>query len=452
MSSPKNSLIDPSLKPAEVRAIAAEAFVYGFPIVDNYRILHSYFVDRQNPDYKAPWNQLNNVGRVFTPEDKAIQTPNSDTPYSQLGADLRAEPLVLSVPEVDEGRYYSLQFIDLYTFNFDYVGSRATGNGAGDYLLVGPGWQGDTPAGIRKVIRSETEIAFVFYRTQLLNPGDIENVRKIQAGYKVRTLSEYLGQPAPAAVPATDFASPLSPEEQRSSPDFFHVLNFALTFCPTHPSETDLRARFAKIGIRPGQAFDFSTLSPELQQAVQDGIADGWKAFEAHKRDNVDTGKLSSADGFGTREFLRNNYMNRMASAVLGIYGNSKEEAIYPAYFVDSAGEALDGRARYALKLEADKLPPVNAFWSLTVYQLPESLLYANELDRYLINSPMLPGLKRDADGGITLLLQNEAPEADSQSNWLPVPAGPFWTTLRLYWPKAEALDGRWTQPPLKRL
>ena len=191
-----------SVPPAEVRAIAKDAVIWGFPLVDSYRVQYSYFVDRGGSEYKAPWNTLVNNAHVYTPDDKAIQTPNSDTPYSYLGADLRAEPLVFTVPAVEKDRYYSLQFIDLYTFNFAYVGSRATGNEAGAYLLAGPGWKGEKPAGIKKVIRSETDIAFVLYRTQLFSPDDIENVKRIQAGYKVQPLSAFLGKPAPSPAPA----------------------------------------------------------------------------------------------------------------------------------------------------------------------------------------------------------------------------------------------------------
>ena len=183
--------------PAEARAIAKEAYIYGFPIVDSYRIQHAYFVDRNSPEYKAPWNQLRNFSRVFTPEDKAVQTPNSDTPYSFLGMDLRAEPIVLTVPQIEKKRYFSVQLIDAYTFNFDYIGSRTTGNDGGSFLIAGPSWKGPMPKGVRKVIRAETELVLAPYRTQLFNPGDIDNVKKIQAGYKVQTLSGFLGQPAP---------------------------------------------------------------------------------------------------------------------------------------------------------------------------------------------------------------------------------------------------------------
>ncbi len=435
----------------EARAIAKEAYIYGFPLVDSYRIQYSYFVDRSDPEYKAPWNTLVNNARVYTPKDTAIQTPNSDTPYSYVGADLRAEPLVFTVPEVDKGRYYSLQFIDMNTFNFAYVGSRATGSGAGNFLLAGPNWQGETPEGVKEVIRSETDFAFVLYRTQLFGPDDIENVKKVQAGYGVKPLSAFLGQPAPAAAPDIDFRKPLTPDGERTSPEFFDVLNFLLQFSPVDPSETDLRARFAKLGIEGGKTFDPGALSPEIAAAVEAGMADAWATFKNYKETEVDTGKASSADGFGTRAFLKNNYLVRMSGAVLGIYGNSKDEAIYPVYFTDAAHQPMTGANRYTLRFAPDGLPPVNAFWSLTLYKLPESLLSENTLNRYLINSPMLPDLKKDADGGLTLYIQHESPGKENEANWLPAPEGPFFAAMRLYWPKEEALDGRWKAPALEK-
>lgn len=436
---------------AEIREIIKEAYVYGFPMVDSYRIQYSYFVDKTNPEYKGGWNEVHNVARVFTPQDKAIQTPNSDTPYSFLGADLRTEPLVVSVPAIKD-RYYSLQFIDMYTHNFAYVGSRATGAEAGKYLLVGPGWHGQVPKGINSVIHSETDFAFVLYRTQLFGDADLEAVKKIQAQYKVDPLSRFEGVAPPPAPPAA-FIKPLSVEAQKTSPEFFAILNFLLQFTPTHASETALMARFAKIGIGAGKPFDVAALSPEQRRAVEEGMADAWKAFEKFKTDEVDTGKKSSADGFGTRAFLGNDYMMRMASAVLGIYGNSKEEANYPAYFTDSKGKPLDGASnRYTVHFEPGELPPVNSFWSLTMYELPASLLTANPINRYLINSTMEPGLIRDADGGITLYIQHESPGSNKEANWLPAPKGPFFMVMREYWPKPEALDGRWKAPPAVRV
>jgi hypothetical protein len=178
-------------------------------------------------------------------------------------------------------------------------------------------------------------------------------------------------------------------------------------------------------------------------------MEDAWDTFKEYKETQLDTGKRTSADGFGTREYLNGNYLYRMAAAVLGIYGNSKDEAIYPVYFVDDAKKPLSGANRYTLRFAPGQLPPVTAFWSLTLYELPSSLLSANPLNRYLINSPMLPDLRRDADGGVSLYVQHDTPGAGKEANWLPAPNSPFFTVLRLYWPQPEALDGQWKAPPL---
>jgi len=438
------------VSPAEARAIAKDAYIYGFPIVDNYRIQHAYWMDKANPEYKGPFNQIWNSSRLFSPADKAIQTPNSDTLYSFIGADLRSEPLVLTVPAVEKERYFSVQLIDYYTFNFDYIGTRTTGNGGGSFLLAGPGWKGETPKGVEKVFRCETELAFPTYRTQLFDPSDIENVKKVQAGYKVQPLSAFLGQPAPKAAPVIDFIKPLTPAEEKTSPQFFDILNFVLQFCPTVPSEKELMERFARIGVGAGRTFDASKLSPEMKTAIEQGMAEAWVAFAGLKKD-FEERKLSSGDVFGSRQYLKNNYLYRMGAAVLGIYGNSKQEAMYPAYYVDATKQKLDGANRYSMRFAPGQLPPVNAFWSLTMYDEPQSLLVANPLDRYLINSPMLPQLKRDADGGLTLMIQNESPGKDKEANWLPAPKGPFSMIMRLYWPKEAAVEGKWERPPLQR-
>jgi hypothetical protein len=440
----------PAITPEEARAIAREAYTYGYPMVDGYRIQHAYFVDRGNPEYKGEWNAIHSVARVFTPDDKAVQTPNSDTPYSLVGLDLRAEPIVLTVPPIDSQRYYSVQLIDTYTHNFAYIGSRATGNGAGSFLVAGPGWQGDTPAGIAGVIRSETQLVLAIYRTQLLNPADLENVKKVQAGYTLQPLSAFLGQAAPHAAPAIDFIAPLTPATLKTSLEFFQQLNFVLQFCPTVPSETELMARFARIGVGAGKRFDPATLAPEMAAALQAGMADASSDLGAVQA-KIAAGEVQSGDLFGTREFLKNNYAFRMAGAVLGIYGNSKQEAMYPVYLTDGDGQKLDGANRYTLRFGPDELPPVNAFWSLTMYEMPASLLTANPINRYLINSPMLPQLRRDADGGVTILIQHESPGKAREANWLPAPAGPFIMALRLYWPKPEALEGQWKAPPVKK-
>jgi hypothetical protein len=276
------------LTPAEARAIAKEAYIYGFPLVDSYRVHYAFFVDKAGKEFKAPWNQLSNTARVFTSDDRTIQTPNSDTPYSHLGTDLRAEPLVLSVPAMEKERYYSLQFIDAYTFNYAFVGTRATGNEVGHFLLVGPNWKGEKPEGIKAVIRCETEIGWIQFRTHLFNPADIDNVKKIQAAYRVQPLSKFLGQPVKQAS-EVEFIEPLTMEQQRTNLEFFKIVNFVLHFCPTHPSEKELMAKFARIGVGPGKTFDPATLSPELKKAVEEGMADAFGVVGVSKDSPFET-------------------------------------------------------------------------------------------------------------------------------------------------------------------
>ncbi|MDM0015582.1 DUF1254 domain-containing protein [Variovorax sp. J22P168] len=428
----------------EARAIAKEAYVYGFPMEDSYRTMYAFSIAKGNPEYKGPFNSVLNIARVFTPEDKAFVTPNSDTPYTFLGLDLRAEPIVLTLPPIEKNRYYVFQMMDLYTFNFDYLGTRTTGNAGGNFLVAGPGWKGKAPQGITKVIRSETEMINVIGRTQLFDPGDLDKVKKIQAGYKVQPLSAFLGKPAPPALPEPDWIRPLSPADQRSSLEFFNVLNFALQFAPTHPSEKALRARFAKIGVEPGRHIDVAALAPDIKAAMQDGMADGQKAIDARR--TALGGKIDTL--FGTRAYMKNNDLDRAVGAQVGIGANSREEALYPIYEKDASGQPLDGsKGRYTLRFAKGQMPPVNAFWSLTMYGLPDQLLVKNELNRYLINSPMLPGLKPDADGGLTIYIQNESPGKDKEANWLPAPKGPFMLTMRYYLPKPELLSGQWKSP-----
>jgi hypothetical protein len=440
-----------TLTPETARAIAKDAYIYGFPLVDHYRIQHAFFADVGGSQYKGPWNTLINTPRVFTPEDTAIQTPNSDTPYSYIGLDLRSEPQVITAPPIEEGRYFCIQLIDAYTHNFDYIGTRTTGNGGGKYLIAGPSWQGEVPSGVTKVIRSETDFVYAFFRTQLFNPADIENVKRIQASYKVEPLSSLAGA-EPVSMVKIDAVAPLSAEEQKTSIKFFNVLNFVLKFCSTHPSETELRARFAQVGFNGSESFDVADLPAEIQNALSQGIADAWEAFADVKKAKIDTGQLTSGDVFGTREYLKNDYLPRMVGAVLGIYGNSKEEAIYPVLSIDSDGEPLSGSNNYTLRFAPDQMPPVRAFWSLTMYKLPESLLVANPLNRYLLNSPMMDQFVKDQDGGLTFYIQASSPGHDKEPNWLPAPPGPFITYMRLYSPKSEALDGRWKPSALTKV
>jgi hypothetical protein len=294
------------------------------------------------------------------------------------------------------------------------------------------------------VLTLPTELGLTVARTQLFGPDDLENVIKVQAGYKAEPLSTYLGEPAPPSAPAVDWL----PYDDTTAEGlgFFEYLSFLLQFAPVLPEDEAIRSRMARIGVVSGQPFDANALSPEIQAALQAGI-DAANAAIA-----TDVATLGNADVlFGTREFLRGRTFDRAVGAKYGIYGNAKEEAIYVAYSVDGAGQTLDGSGTgYSLHFAPDAFPPVHAFWSLTVYDGKTQLLVANPINRYLINSPMLPKLTKDADGGVTLYLQHDAPAADREANWLPVPAGPFFTVLRMYWPTDEALSGAWQAPALQ--
>ena len=433
----------------QAEELVKDAYIFGYPMVDSYRVQYSYFIDKQSPEYKGDWNQVHNVARVFTPKDTAIQTPNSDTPYSFVGADLRTEPVVITVPKVEAERYYSIQLIDMYTHNFAYIGSRATGNDAANFLLVGPDWKGKKPAGIKDVIRSETDLAFLLYRTQLFSDKDIDNVKKIQANYKITPLSTFLATKAPKAAPKINFIEPLPLEKQKTSPEFFNIMNFTLQYANVHPDEKKLVDSFKQIGVVPGKPFEYDKLDPVVKAAIPKGIEKAWVALQDRKVNFLDKGLIKSSDGFGSRKEIDGRYLDRMMGAVFGIYGNSAEEAIYPAYFVDSKGQPLDGKNKYQLTFPAGQLPPAKSFWSMTMYTMPDSLLYDNELNRYLINSSMVPNLAKNTDGSITLYLQNEAPSADKKANWLLAPAGAFASIMRIYWPEQSVIDGTWKAPKL---
>jgi hypothetical protein len=447
-SASKNTAETPSTSDQDLRAIAKEAYIYGFPLVTNYQTMYKQAIDTTSPDYRAPFDVLTSAANVATPEDKFVVTPNSDTPYSYLWMDLRAEPVIVTMPKIEENRYYTGQMIDLYTFNFAYLGTRSYGNDGGTFMIAGPGWKGDTPKGVKAVAQSDTEFAYLLFRTQLFNPADLANVKKIQAGYKAQTLSQYLKQPAPPAAPAVNWPKPTP--DALASPALFTYLNFMLQFCPTNPSEKDLMERFAKLNIGAGKTFDFAKLSPESQKAVTDGIGDAGQDLAALiKRINAD--EVSSSNMFGTRECLKNNYLYRFAGAKLGLYGNSGEEAIYLAYFVDGNNQPLDAsKTSYTLLFPKGGLPPAKAFWSVTMYDGKTQFLVANPLKRHLLNSTMLKSFKYGGDGSLTIYVQKDSPGAAKESNWLPAPDGPFYAVLRVYMPGPEVVNGTWKKPPMQ--
>jgi hypothetical protein len=440
----------------KAKDIAEAGFIYGLPIVMNYAVMYEYAVDRTSGQFKAPFNQLKNEPNVFTYKDTAIVTPNSDTPYSFVWMDLRTEPIVLSVPAVDPKRYYSVQLCDGNTYNYGYIGTRTTGSEAGDYMVVGPDWKGATPPGIKKVFRSSTQLSLAGYRTQLFNPDDLDNVKKVQAGYKVLTLSAYLKQPAPQPAPAIDFPKI---DKELVKKNFFDYLDFALQFAPTQENEKEIRAQLARIGIGPGKTMKFKDLSVEDKLEIGLGMKEGERKVDegvAHAGKAVNGWRVAGLPGDSAH--YNGDWLKRAVAAKAGIYGNSPEEATYPLTRMDGNGQTLDGSQHsYTLTFPPGQQPPVNAFWSLTMYDGKTQLLIENPINRYLINSPMLPGMKTNADGSLTLYIQNKTPGADKEANWLPAPNGPIYLVMRLYWPKTTppsilpAGEGTWQPPGIKR-
>src|SRR5437762_3116282 len=326
---------------AETKAIAEEGFIFGLPIVMNYAVMYEYAVDKGGPQFKAPFNQIKNEARVFTYKDTAIITPNSDTPYSFLWLDLRAEPMVLSVPPVEKKRYYSVQLIDGNTYNYGYIGSRATGSEPGNYLVVGPGWKGETPAGIKKVFSSTTSFSVAGYRTQLFNPADMPNVVKAQAGYNAQPLSAFLKQTAPPTAPNIDFV-PANTAGIKAN--YFEYLDAALQFVPPAPEEKEIRAKLASIGIGPGKTFEFKSLSPEHKAALLEGMKAGDEKVDKQLASGVkNVNGWSVGSFFGDRAFYKANWLLRAAAAKGGLYGNDAVEAVYPFTRKDAKGEPLDG-------------------------------------------------------------------------------------------------------------
>ena len=438
----------------ETRAIAEEGFIYGLPLVMNYAIMNEYAVDPNSSQFKAPFNQIKSLARVFTYKDTAVVTANSDTPYSFLWMDLRAEPVVLSLPAVSKDRYFSVMLADAHTYNYGYMGSRATGNKAGKYMVVGPDWKGEKPAGIDKVFRSLTPFSLAAYRTQLINPADMPNVEKIQAQYKVEPLSSFLGEPAPAAAPKINF---LPATSAGIKDNFWNYLGAALQYIPEADEDKDIRAKLAQIGIGPGKTFDMKSLSPEHQQAMVEAMKAGNEKVDTYLASgmtDVNGWQLGSLPG--DKAHYNGDWVMRAATAKAGIYGNDAAEAVYPLGRADANGQTIDtSKHNYTLTFAKGEMPPVNAFWSVTMYYGKSQLMVENPINRYLVNTAMVPDMKKNADGSVTIYIQKDSPGKAKEANWLPAPDDTAYMVMRLYWPKpaTEAVSvlpvgkGTWKPP-----
>ncbi|MER7750683.1 DUF1254 domain-containing protein [Kitasatospora sp. NPDC097643] len=438
-------MVNPALvDPATIRATAAEAWIRGYPILQNYRTLYAQALDDADPRYVGGFGVFRHYSQPFTPADTDVVTPDNDAAYSWAWLDLRAEPWVVSVPAED--RYYVLPLHELDTVYAGFIGANATGPEAGDHLVAGPDWQGETPPGIRSVIRTATRLIGILGRTHLpgTDPADVDELQRIQQQYRLRPLHEYAGTPPP--TPAPDPVWPVWREEVLDTIEFFGFLDFLLGFFPAPPAEADLRGRLTDLGIDGRGEFEPATLPIEVRAEIERGIADGRARLE-----RAAAGTAGSADLFGTRDRIGTEYLDQALGAVLGPYGLPAEEAWYAGWPEDSAGNRPPNASDrdYLIRFGPHELPPARFFWSATMYELPDRRLVDNTLDRYSIGD-RTPGLVRDPDGGLTLYVQHKRPaNAQHSANWLPAPDGPFSVVIRIYGPEAAVLDGRWRLPPL---
>lgn len=434
-------VVQAQLPADEVTQIAEEAFVYGYPIVENYRVMY-YSTQDTNYLHYAPFNTFYHAGTVATPKDSLFVSPNVDAPYSYAVLNIKDEPVVLTIPECEENRFIGVSFYDLYTHVIYTISPLNNGHSGGSFLIANEKWKGVIPRGVKKRIDSESDLIYVLIRTQLFNGKDIQRVHQLQAQYTIETLSEYLGKPATTSKPI-DFLEPLAPQSPYSKPDleFFNVLNFALQFTYPHHSELELLKRFEKIGIIPGKKFE--TENNPYAKELLEGIKKAQSAFLAYLPEIK-----SSSEIFGSRTYLKNNYLGRAVGAWTGIYANEADVFLgIQGYERQPDGKPFSGLNKYTFTFEKDNYPPVDAFWSVTLYHLPSRLLYDNSINRYAIQSTMVNDFKKNPDGSVTIYIQHDSPGKELESNWLPCPSGLFTMAFRCYLPRKVLRNGRWLPP-----
>lgn len=421
-----------------VTEAARQGLVYGYANVDLYRILHDFALDPEAAEFKAPLNQFGHARDVASAEDRTVVAMNVDTPYSYGWLDLRAEPVVVTLPAFEPERYVSAMFVDLATYILGYVSPRTNGTRGGRFLVTGPGWSGDLPQGVDGTFACPTALCLVFLRIQLFGPEDRDRVTALQDRCAAQPLSTFLDE---APSPVDPLPALVDPVDVRGAPEvrFFDVLSWMVELMPGSPEDVHVRRRLADAGLVP-----FAPKDDGWHDEVRSGMGEGLEDMQRRA-----ARVRSSAELFGSRQQLGEDPMPRAVGAMLGILGNSAEEYLGVGYAADADGEPFDGRHRYTIRFAPGQLPPVDAFWSITLYDA-DRFLYANDLDRYSISSRHLPTMVRDVDGSITVHLAHRLDDRRLLSNWLPCPDGPFNLAFRTYLPPAEIRDGRWTAPPVQ--
>jgi len=426
--------------PDEARAIAKEAYIFNYPLVMMYRTMYLQSIDTKSKSYSGGFGKWLHLG-TSSPKDTDIVSPNNDSPYSYAWVDTRAEPWVLTMPKIEAKRFYTSQWDDLWGFVLDNAGSVDDGNEGVSVLLASPTWKGELPKGVNRVIQGDTDFLGTLTRTQLLEPKDLANVKKVQKAYKLQPLSAYLGKPAPPAAPAIDW-KPWK-EGSQTTAEFWDYVNFLLPLTTPNPQDKPVLDKMAKIGL--------GAAASKPGADIQAAMAEGMKEALAEMKKTA-TGKVDPALFFRSRKDTNKDYEDRALGVMMGIFGNVKAVSVYFSVPKDEKGEIFDGsKHNYEITFTADQIPPVKNFWSWTMYKLPQRWLVDNSINRYSIGSAT-PGLKKAADGSITIYFQAKSPGKDKESNWLPAPNGLFWPVLRTYGPGKPLLDKTWKVPPVKRV
>jgi hypothetical protein len=435
----------------EAQAIAVEAYLYLYPLVmmdATRRQMTNAEADKQVGF--GPMNTFSHI-RTFPPaEFKAVPWPNFDTLYSSAWLDLTEEPLIVSAPDTG-GRFYLLPLQDMWTDVVAVPGKRTSGTEAGAFAVVPSGWQGELPTGVRR-IDAPTPYVWVIGRTQTNGPDDYPAVHQVQDGFTITTLSRWGQEPQPVTAtidPTVDMTTrPVEQVNQMPAAAYFAYAAELMKLHPPHVTDWSILARMQRIGIHPGKSFDIETLDPAMQQALNQAVPAGQQAMQAKvpTLGRLVNGWQVTADTMGV---YGNYYLKRATLAMVGLGSNPAEDAIYPLTFADADGKPLNGENDYLLHFDSHELPPVEAFWSVTLYD-QDGFQVANPLNRSALGDR--DALRYDADGSLDLFIQHESPGPEREANWLPAPRGALALFMRLYAPKPEVLDGRWEPPAARRV
>jgi hypothetical protein len=437
----------------EARQIAEDVYIYGYSLITMEMTRRVMTNVRELEGTRAPMGHLIRVSEYPTAAFRDVTAPNADTLYTTAWIDVGKEPWVLSLPDAHD-RYYLFPMLDGWTDVFQVPGKRTTGTGPQKYAITGPGWKGTLPEGVKEY-KSPTSMVWLLGRIYCTGtPEDYAAVHKMQDAVSIVPLSAY-GKPytlPPGKVdPSIDMKTPVRDQVNAlSSADYFSLLATLMKDNPAAEADAPMLEKMARLGIVPGQPFDLGKLDPAVQQALQDVPKIAFGKIMAHFKS---AGRVENGWVFTTKTGLYGtDYLQRALVTAIGLGANRPQDAVYPTSEEDTEGKPYDGTNKYVMHFDKGQLPPVNGFWSLTMYNA-EYFFFANPLNRYTLSARN--DLKKNADGSVDLYLQNENPGPEKQSNWLPAPAGKFIPMLRLYWPKEtppSIIDGTWKIPAVQKV